>query len=149
MLPRPTKYDMTDRRLAHTKSLGKFFVLHAIAMQFANLTYLGFCKFGRSASAFLISVKHVFSLGSSTQMIRTYASRIVAFMNNEKSAGDGLPVFELPHQSVGVEHLAVEFEKPVSVSVLGSGPQPARFGFLNSAQKSFVLFNGHLHLGAL
>lgn len=83
---------------------------HMIAGKLGFATLFSSC---RQSSSFAFSVLHIIFMCSQKQMLRSYASRIIAFMTNTYPGGNWANVY-FPRNSMGWSHFLIYFKRAIS-----------------------------------
>lgn len=140
MLPGFAANHVADRPPSHSESLGEFLIREPRVKRsdFANLI-LGqpgvaiALAFVRSATSFLRHIPVVFRFGPQEEMLRIYATRIVAFVQNTLISRIFFAA-EIPRKPVSVLLLSINFELPVASLISSSHPHPTLSKFWTPGQ---------------
>lgn len=156
MFPRDSKNNTMNCPTAYFEFFGKVRYLAIFSfIQSSYFFYLFFCKNSsslffslcRNSSFLFLSIKHVFFMGSQEQVVRPYASRIVASVAHLNSFWN-FSEMNFPRYSVGFFVFFIHLKRSIGmwpISRLTSDPFPAIVKRNNCRVCPKSLFNCALH----
>lgn len=100
-----------------------------------------------SSSALNLTIGHIVLRRPQKQMIRIYADRIIAFMTNKKSTGNG-PFVNLIGKSMSFKGFVFKMKSTISCFKYRTFPYPTTLCFYEKFQKIFFFIHLEGHINA-
>lgn len=143
MLPKSPCQNSLGERKRHPENFGNLSNSNSFLAEFKNLLYIGFRKFGALPAItdhvpfFINHVRCIFFRCTEEKVIGIYTTGVVAFVTDKLSFRDRA-LMKNPRIPMGCIELIKNTRVPISVMADGSGPKPARIGFLYMAKENSV-----------
>ncbi len=91
------------------------------------VSLLAMCFFCFKVPSFIDAILHIIAFRANKKMLRVYARRVIAFMQDIKPFDSAMSVFYHHRKSMSTNHFSVSeayFYTPISIRIFGSDPNP-------------------------